>query len=255
MKDTVYFLSDAHLGIHVKNCDERESHLITFLRSMHDSASHLFIVGDLFDFWIEYRHAIRPNYFNILHEFKALIENGTRIYYLSGNHDFALGPFLRDTIGIHICPDHFEITLQKKNIHLYHGDGILKSDYGYRLWRRVLRNPVNQKLYKLLHPNIGVPLASVFSGSSRYFHKHRWTEKKRREYVQAAKNFLDSGADITVMAHTHLAEIYDFDGKIYCNTGEWLRRYTYAKLKEGSVSLWQYLPGQSPVPIESSSLK
>lgn len=255
MKDTVYFLSDAHLGAQVKNCDERENHLITFLRSVRNSASHLFIVGDLFDFWIEYRHAIRPVYFTILHEFKLLIENGTRIYYLSGNHDFALGSFLQDTVGIHICPDHFDITLQKKKIHLYHGDGILKSDFGYRLWRRVLRNPVNQKLYRCLHPNIGVPLATVFSGSSRYFLKNRWNEKKRGEYVQAARHHLDSGADIAIMGHTHLAEIYDLDGKIYCNTGEWLRTYNYAKLKEGTISLWEHLPGQSPASIEPVSLK
>ncbi len=254
MKKTAYFISDAHLGIHYTGCEDRETHLISFLRSIQGSASHLFIVGDLFDFWIEYRHAIRPVYFSILHEFKLLIENGTTIYYLAGNHDFALGPFLEKTIGLHIYPDHLDVTLQEKKIHLFHGDGILKSDVLYRIWRRVLRNPINQKLYKCLHPNIGIPIAMFCSGSSRLLLMNKWTEKKKQGYIRAAKQYLDSGADIIIMGHNHLPQLYDFNGKIFCNTGEWLRKYTYAKLEEGTISLWEYIPGKPPKAIEPVSV-
>ncbi len=257
MKQTAYFISDAHLGINYNGCEERESHLITFLRGIQDSASHLFIIGDLFDFWIEYKHAIRPIYFSVLHEFKLLINSGTTIYYLAGNHDFALGPFLERTIGMHTCPGHFDITLQGKKIHLYHGDGILKSDVGYRFWRATLRNPINQFLYKCLHPNIGVPIATLCSGSSRFFHAKRWSDKKQREYLQVAKRYLDNGADIITMGHTHLPKLYKYDleGKTYCNTGEWLHKYSYAKLENGEISLWQYLPYQSPVAFDPVSVK
>ena len=250
MKDTVYFISDAHLGIQLKEGDQREKHLISFLQGIRSSASHLFIVGDLFDFWIEYKHAIRPTYFSVLHQLKLLIDDGVTVYYLAGNHDFALGPFLNHTIGINICSSHLDISLQEKNIHLCHGDGILKSDAAYRFWRSVLRNPINQMVYKLLHPNIGVPFARLFSGSSRYFRLKKYTKEKRMEYLKAAINYLEKGADIIIMAHTHYPEIYDIGGKVYCNVGEWLRQYTYARLKKGKLSLFQYLPSQPPVEIE-----
>jgi UDP-2,3-diacylglucosamine hydrolase len=254
MKETVYFISDAHLGINYRGLDQREKHLVSFFRSIRDTASHLFIVGDLFDFWIEYRFAIRPDYFILLHELRLLIENGASIYYLAGNHDFALGPFLEKTIGLHICPDHLDITLQGKRVHLFHGDGILKSDVGYRLWRAVLRNPINQKIYKCLHPNIGIPIAKLFSGSSRHFLANRWNEKKKHAYLRAAKHYLDNGADIIIMGHTHLPQLYTFGGKIYCNTGEWLRRYYYTTLERGKLTLWEYLPGEPPVTIDPISI-
>lgn len=255
MKETAYFISDAHLGIQLKGCEEREKHLISFLQEIRSSASHLFIVGDLFDFWIEYKHAIRPVYFSVLHELKQLIDNGVTVYYLAGNHDFALGPFLKQTIGLNIFLSHLDITVQGKNIHLCHGDGMLKSDRWYRFWRSVLRNPVNQMVYKWLHPNIGVPFASLFSGSSRYFRFNRYTKEKRMAYLKTAVSYLDKGADIIIMGHTHYPEIFDIGGKTYCNVGEWMRQYTYAKLKKGRLSLLQYLPSQSPVEIEPLTVK
>ena len=255
MKDTAYFISDAHLGIQLKESNEREKLLISFFQGIQSSASHLFIVGDLFDFWIEYKHAIRPNYFSVLHQLKLLIDDGVTVYYLAGNHDFALGPFLKNTIGITICPSHLDISLQNKNIHLCHGDGILKTDTGYRFLRSVLRNPFNQMVYKWLHPNIGVPFAHLFSGSSRYFRDKKFTKEKRTQYLKAAISYLEKGADIIILAHTHYPEIYDIGGKIYCNTGEWLRKYSYARLKKGKLSLMQYLPSQPPVEIGPTPVK
>jgi len=255
MKEIAYFISDAHLGIQLKGCEEREKHLVSFLQEIRNSASHLFIVGDLFDFWIEYKHAIRPEYFSILHELKQLIDNGVSVSYLAGNHDFALGSFLKQTIGLNISPAHLDLTVQGKNIHLCHGDGVLKSDVAYRFWRRVLRNPVNQMVYKLLHPNIGIPFATLFSGSSRYFQLKKYTKEKRMEYLSVAMSYLDKGADIIIMGHTHYPEIYDIGGKTYCNVGEWMRQYTYARLKKGRLSLLQYLPSQSPLEIEPLPVK
>jgi UDP-2,3-diacylglucosamine hydrolase len=255
MKKTAYFISDAHLGTHLKNCEQREKFLISFLNEIRDTASHIFIVGDLFDFWIEYKHAIRPVYFPILHELRYLIENETEIHYLAGNHDFALGPFLEKIIGIKIYSSHLDMKLQGKRIHLRHGDGVLKFEVAYRIWRALLRNPINQALYKLLHPNISVPFASLFSGSSRYFNSNKWTEKKKRGYLKAAQNYLNNGYDIVIFGHTHLPELFNWNGKIYCNTGAWLRKYSFAKLENEQLTLWKYLPDQAPVQIEPCSSK
>ncbi len=250
VKKTIYFISDAHLGNQTVSYKQREKYLISFLHEIGESASHLFILGDLFDFWIEYKHAIRPHYFNILHEFKGLIKNGTKIYYIAGNHDFALGPFLRDTIGIKIYPNDLDITLQGKRIYLCHGDIFIKPDIGYRLWRAMLRNPFNQALYKWLHPNIGVPIANFLSTSSRCFKSKKYKTKIKKQYIQQVQRFFNNGFEIVMLGHTHYPQLYNFNGNIYCNTGEWLKRYTFAKLENGDVTLWEYIPGKSYSQIE-----
>jgi UDP-2,3-diacylglucosamine hydrolase len=250
MSDTVYFISDAHLGIDYAGCERREENLILFLRSLPGKAAKLFIVGDLFDFWIEYTHAIQPRYFATLHELRNVITQGVEVHYLAGNHDFALGPFLERTLGIHIYRGHLELTMQGKRVHLFHGDGLLHADFMYRIWRAVLRNPVNQKLYKLLHPDIGIGIATFCSLSSRHVFYNTLTEKKLAEYARAARGYLDRGADIMILAHTHRPELHEYDGKFYCNTGEWMRRYTYAILENGGISLWEYFPGKQPERIE-----
>jgi len=243
---TAYFVSDAHLGIALRGHEDREQHLVSWLSSIRSHAASLFVVGDLFDFWIEYAHAIRPAYFTVLHHIRTLVDEGVVVHYLAGNHDFALGPFLQETVGIRLYSDHLETTLQGKKIHLHHGDGLIKGEIGYRFLRSVLRNPLNQALYKLLHPDIGVPLAKLFSTSSRRFMNRRCCERKRAEYLERARAYLSQGSDIVVFGHTHWPEIREMDGKLYCNTGEWIRRYTYAKLEGGELSLWEYVPGRPP---------
>jgi UDP-2,3-diacylglucosamine hydrolase len=240
MKKTIYFVSDAHLGIDMPGHNDREAAMLSFFDSLAPGADELYIVGDLFDFWIEYRHAIRPEYFRVIDRLFSLVKSGTRVHYLAGNHDFALGPFLSDTLGLIIHPDHYETTIQGKRVHLFHGDGLFKRDVGYRFMRRILRNKTFQGLYKLLPPDIGVPLASFCSGSSRKMLDFWFTEEVIEEYRQHARTYLDHGADIVVFGHTHHAEIRRWGDKTYVNTGEWIRTFNYAKLENGAMSLWQW---------------
>ena len=246
-----YFISDAHLGSKIPGFEQRERHLYEFLEGLADRAATLFIVGDLFDFWIEYRHAIRPSYFEALHHFKNLADRGCRIHYLAGNHDFALGAFLHDAIGIHIHDDAYETVIQNRKILLYHGDGIADNDWGYRLLRRVLRNQFNQRLYKfLLHPNLGIPLGDFFSGFSRNFLRHSPSQAMLNQYRAYAWKQL-SRFDAVIYGHTHAAEIQIQDEKVICNTGEWIRRYNYAVLENGRFTLWQHFPDQPARQIRS----
>jgi UDP-2,3-diacylglucosamine hydrolase len=249
----VYFISDAHLGRHIAGFDDREKHLLTFLDSIALAASKLFIVGDLFDFWIEYRFAIRPDYFKVLYFLRKLACNGVEIHYLAGNHDFALGPFLEETIGLHTHLDHFETVLQGKKVHLFHGDGLIKADIGYRVLRKVLRCSLNQRLYKVIHPDIGVPLGSFFSGSSRKLTSRWINERILEEYRDRAREYLLKGNDIVIFAHTHIPEIREWEGKIFCNPGEWIEKRTFAKLENGEMSLWSYCPGRQPQQILDDS--
>ena len=235
-KNTAYFISDAHLGIDIPGCGERGDVLLEFLREIASRAEYLFIVGDLFDFWVEYRHAVRPDYFPTLHGLRTLAETGTKIHYCLGNHDFAIGKFIEEKIGVEIHPDGFLGEIQGKRLIVTHGDRLRGSQF----LSRVLRNPLLQFIYKTLHPNIGVPLGEYISGLSRAHFKIDPSEEILEEYRQAAQALLSTGYDIFVAGHTHLPELCRVEEGIYCNTGNWISRYSYAELLDGEINIRQY---------------
>ena len=183
----IYFISDAHIGAPFPDASRWEESLIAFLRSLPDNISVLLILGDLFDFWIEYGLAIRADYFNLLHELKKLGERGIPIHYFAGNHDFAFGPFITKTLGMSVYGGDVQTVLQGRHVHLFHGDGLIKRDIGYRALKTLLRNPVNQAFYKLLPPAIGIKLASFFSAGSRRAGERFMSEKIVDEYRHHAE--------------------------------------------------------------------
>ena len=239
--DLAYFISDAHLGAISPDAETRETRLISFLETLPPDTGYLFIVGDLFDFWIEYDHAIRPEYFRVLHELMRLRKAGVEIHYVAGNHDFALGSFLSDVIGMKIHPSGcFTMTLQGKLLHICHGDGLIPSDTGLRILKKILRNPICQKIYRRLHPNTGVAIAEACSRISRTSIHVRSHEAEQEAYRNIAFSLLKGAPDIVLFAHTHYPEIRSFNGKIYCNTGDWIEHFSYAVLKSGELSLRRY---------------
>jgi UDP-2,3-diacylglucosamine hydrolase len=249
-QDAAYFISDAHLGAKAPDAEEREARLIAFLEDITPKAGKLFIMGDLFDFWIEYTHAIRPDYFHVLYELRRLKKQGIEIHYLAGNHDFALGAFLSERLGIAVHPSGcLNLVLQGKRVFLSHGDGLMPSDHGYRVLKKILRNPLCQGIYKLLHPNWGVPLAEVFSRTSRDQINFRSRESERNAYRQVAKDMLKQGPDIVVFGHTHYPEMRDWKGKIYCNTGDWIRHFTYAVMESGEIRLKKFGSDDPPFDV------
>jgi UDP-2,3-diacylglucosamine hydrolase len=251
----VCFISDAHFGIDLPGQNDREALFFRLLEQETESLSDLYIVGDLFDFWIEYRCAIRPDYFAVLHHLKNLSDRGVVIHYLAGNHDFALGSFLEKTMGIRVYPESLSREIQGKRVYLYHGDGLIKKDTGYRVLKKLLRNPVNQRLYKLLHPNIGVPLGSFVSGSSRKYLNRPLADHLRDEYRYRAREQLRCGHEIVFFGHIHLPEHIGYPEGIYCNLGAWLKHYTYATMEDGELSLQRYHDDGAAEPIPLNSLK
>jgi UDP-2,3-diacylglucosamine hydrolase len=255
IKDSTYFISDAHFGISLEGHDNREDHFFKLLNDLSGSMKALYVVGDLFDFWIEYRNAIRPDYFRVLYHLRKLVESGVQVHYLAGNHDFALGSFLTDTIGVSVYTGHLKIEIQGKKVHLYHGDGLIKKDVGYRILKSLLRNPFNQRLYRMLHPNFGVPFGSFCSGSSRKYLGHRNVDPVILEYRNCAMSFLEQGSDIVIFGHSHHPEIVKGPPGIYCNTGAWLKHYTFASMENGTIRLWSYKPGETLQELELIDLK
>jgi len=251
----VCFISDAHFGINLPGYNDRERHFFGFLAREASSWSELYIVGDLFDFWIEYNHAIRPDAIAVVHHLWKVIDSGVAVHYLAGNHDFALGPFLEKEMGICIHPAAISTEIQGKRVYLYHGDGLIKRDIGYRVLKKLLRNPLNQRIYKLLHPDIGVPLGSFISGSSRKYLNKPLSEKILQEYRECARKELDRGHDIVTFGHIHHPEFIKYPSGIYCNLGSWLKHYSYATMCEGELSLVRYHDGAEAEVLPAIELK
>lgn len=252
VEPAAYFLSDAHLGKNLPYDPERERRLLHLLASIEKVATHLFILGDLFDFWIEYRDAIRPDYFMTLYALRRLVDGGTKVHYMAGNHDFALGNFLTDTIGITVHPGAWETHIQGKRLFLHHGDGLLHTDTAYRLLKSVLRNQTNQKIFKLLPPTLGIAIASYFSCKSRNSHTPEEILKRSKDYRAKAKSIVQKGYDWVFFGHTHRPELTRWDAGGYCNTGDWLIHNSFAVMQRSEVRLWLYEDNGSHIPYPLS---
>jgi UDP-2,3-diacylglucosamine hydrolase len=235
-RDAVYFISDAHFGL---DADERvkTGRFAELIAQMCERATDVFIVGDLFDFWIEYKSAIRRDSFLVLHELRKLAEVGVRVHYVAGNHDFAIGSFLDEVVGVTVYHGCLNVERQGRKIHISHGDRVGKSS-ALRTLDVLLRNRFLQALYKLVHPDIGINLGWLFSAVSK--DKHRYlgiTPKDLKKYRRAAQARLALGkSDLVVFAHTHHADLVSFEEGDYCNTGSWIDNYDYAVMRDGKIS-------------------
>lgn len=222
-----YFISDAHLGTGEFATEKlKEDKLLSFFDYVAKAGERLFIVGDLFDFWFEYRTVIPRGYTRILSGLSRLKESGVELHYIAGNHDFWMRDYFPKELGIPIHFDNLEYAINGKRFFIEHGDGIAKDDVGYRILKRIFRNRINIFLYSLLHPDLGVPLAKWVSSLSRGH-----TSKKGRfddaDYLTRARQKFREGFDYVLFAHLHQPIFKTFGNNIYLNLGDWMEHFTY----------------------------
>lgn len=223
----IYFISDVHLGHHERDKNHIvEKRLIAVLRKISGDCEKLFIVGDLFDHWFEYKTVIPREFIRTLSELLSMRERGIDIEYMIGNHDFGHIDFFEKELNIPTYQDDIERELYGKKFYISHGDGKMSGDTGYKIIKKILRNPVSQKLYRILHPDFGIGIASSSSRKSRTY-----TDKK--DYgksdgmAEFAENIINRGFDYVVMGHRHKAKIVDVAGGKYVNLGEMFRKPTF----------------------------
>ena len=195
------FISDVHFGLQSKEIEEKkEKLLVKFLNEVAPDSDELFIVGDLFDYWFEYKYVYQKGFFRTLTALKDLTDKGVIVHYFIGNHDFMHLNFFTDEIGTILYEEAVEFVLNGKKFFIAHGDGMVKNDFGYKILKSILRNKKIQWLYSWLHPDIGVGLAKFSSRSSRDY-----TAKKDYGKVdglfETAKNKIDNGFDYVLFGH------------------------------------------------------
>jgi len=231
-----YFISDAHLGSDPPALEtERVERLHAFLAHLPGRAESLTIVGDLFDFWFEYRTAIPRRHFATLAALERTRAAGIRIAYLAGNHDFWLGHCLDDQLGIETVDGPLTLSLQGRRLWIHHGDGLL-GDPGYAFLRRVIRHPASIGLYGLLHPDLGFPLAHWASNLSRHSRAERPLDSERLWGEIAAPRFAE-GYDAVLLGDFHQAFERRDTGRELFVLGDWFRLFTYVVLEGGRLSL------------------
>ena len=237
MSSPLYFLSDVHLGAGSPEL-ERDKHLRLkkLFALIKGQPGPLYILGDLFDFWFEYRTVIQAGHFEILAEMLELRRAGVDITLLAGNHDYWTGPFLEKQLGIKTAKDDLTIDLDGKKILLCHGDGLDPSDWGYRCLKAVLRNPLSIKAFGLIHPDLAVSFAQWFSKISRnHLTKHKNVDQAPLER-QAARLFA-LGYQGVIFGHTHQPALKDMEGHVFLNLGDFFKNFTYAVYRDGKFKL------------------
>jgi len=240
MSKAIYFLSDAHLGGEDESKEKiKEQKLLSLLGRIKEDGEYLYLVGDMFEFWFEYKNAIPKGHLQILSKLKELVDSGVKVIYLVGNHDFWLGDFLPTNLGIPIFKDSIEAVHQGKRIFISHGDGLAKKDRGYRILKKILRNRVNIFLYRQIPPDLSYPLAKFVSRRSR-----SWVQKRDTAFLQEYENFavekITQGFDAVILAHTHVPVIKNSGNRVYINLGDWFLHFTYGLLRDGQFSLEMY---------------
>ncbi|AFH48875.1 UDP-2,3-diacylglucosamine hydrolase [Ignavibacterium album JCM 16511] len=232
MNKTYLFISDVHLGLQsreIENAKERK--LVEFLNFAKSNCDELFIAGDLFDYWFEYRHVYQKGFFRTLTALQDLTEAGIKVHYFIGNHDFFHNGFFEKEIGLILYPNPSEFRLNDKRFYVGHGDGLVKNDLGYNILKLILRSSFTQFLYSLIHPDLGVALASHTSKSSRdYTSKKDYGEEDG--LFEAAKRKIDEGYDFVLFGHLHRKQFLNYKNGYYINLGSWITEPCFGKFTD-----------------------
>ena len=229
-----YFVSDFHLGATGKlPSKEREQQIVRWLNSIAPDAQTIYLVGDLFDFWFEYRTVVPKGCVRLLGKLAELADAGIELHFFTGNHDMWVFRYFEEELGIptHRAPIRREI--HGKTFLIGHGDGLGPGDYGYKFLKKVFSNRTCQWLFERLHPNFGIGLANFWSGKSRHSNPpiehflgadEEWLINYAHEYLQ--KDY----ADFFIFGHRHLPIDHTLSNgqSRYINLGEWLNYNSFA---------------------------
>lgn len=235
--DKTFFISDIHFGAGTDAQEqEKLTRLIAFFHHIKRPGNQLYIIGDLFDFWFEYKHVVPNQYFKVLYHIHQLIEHDVAVHFLPGNHDSWLNGFFDAQIQIIVHPEIYTFEAQSQKIFLFHGDGISKKDTGYRILKKIFRNRINIFFYRLLHPDLGIPFAKLMSlGSRKHTTGREFNDEE--DYVNFAIDKFNQGFDYVIVGHSHKPLYKKIDNHILLNLGDWIHHFSYGELDQGRLTL------------------
>lgn len=242
----IYFASDFHLGMPAgKVSREREKKIVQWLENISQDAEEIYLLGDLFDFWFEYKSVVPRGYVRFLGKLAELTDKGIKIFVCVGNHDLWMRSYLEEECGVVIFREPMIKNFGDKTFYLHHGDGLGPGDKSYKFLKKIFLSPINQFLFERLHPNFGFKLATGFSKKSRMSQpasENTYQGDKNEYLTQHCLEILKSQAiDFFIFGHRHLKINIELqfpenetqnDSRLksrYLNLGEWFSGGGYAK--------------------------
>lgn len=234
-KGKTYLISDTHFNRETRNKEIKD--FFYLLKIIEQDADRLFLVGDIFDFYFEYRNVIPRNYFDIFCEFKKLKDKGIEIHYWAGNHDFWLGEFIQE-IGIEIHNSPATFPLGNRTVLIEHGNEIDSPEY----LRKFFTCKISRLLFSIIHPDIGINLARIISRISRYSSDRDFIDQK--PFIRHAKTRFKNGIDFIIMGHLHKPLIYRDGNRAMFILGDWTHYRSFGIISNGKISLKRFT--QSP---------
>ena len=241
----IYFASDLHLGVPNREKSlEREKLFVKWLDEIKKDATAIFLVGDVFDFWFEYKKAVPKGYVRLLGKLAEIRDAGIDIHFFTGNHDMWVFDYLEKEIDLKIYREPQEFIFNNKTFFIGHGDGLGPKDKGYKFLKKIFSNKLCQWLFARIHPNLGISIAEYWSKKSRIangqkdetFHgDNEWLTQFCKETLKTKK------VDYFIFGHRHLPLEIDLgQGSYYINLGEWVNYNSYAVFDGKKLELKYY---------------
>jgi UDP-2,3-diacylglucosamine hydrolase len=235
MTSKAYFVSDAHLGAN----EEIERRTVPALLSLFDEVKRekasLYILGDLFDFWFEFKHTVPKIHMEVIAKLFELKRARCPIVFVVGNHDFWMEDFLKKELAQVVSSNWLESEIQGKRVCMSHGDGLASGDMGYKLLKKVLRSRVNIALYKLIHPDVAIPFALTCSRLSRRTTVAEMKFIAEKLFREVALKRFEEGFDLVLVGHVHLPYEREQNGKKFFIVGDWIEELSYLVMEGGKI--------------------
>ena len=229
----IYFASDFHLGVPTyEKSLIREKKVVDWLDLIKKDAEELYLLGDVFDFWFEYKTVVPRGYVRLLGKLAELSDSGILIHYFTGNHDMWTFDYLSKELNVKIYRKPIEAEYGSKKFFIGHGDGLGPGDHGYKFIKKIFASSVCQWLFARLHPNFGIGVAEYFSKKSRVatgISDEKFLGEEKEWLVIHSKELLEKKHyDFLIFGHRHLALDIKINGNSrYINLGDWIRYNSY----------------------------
>ncbi|WP_430818113.1 UDP-2,3-diacylglucosamine diphosphatase [Carboxylicivirga caseinilyticus] len=240
----IYFASDVHLGAPgIKNHREHEIRFVNWLDSIKRDAAEIYLMGDIFDFWFEYKKAVPRGFTRFLGKLSEITDSGIPVHFFTGNHDIWVFDYLSSECGVVVHREPVIKQLEGKTFFLAHGDGLGNYDRHYNFLKSVFTNRFAQWLFSWIHPNLGIGLADFWSGKSRdknnkIYGSHYLGDDKEWSVLYAKDVLKKQAIDYFIFGHRHVARKVSVGPESeLIFLGDWIQHFSYAVIENNRVEL------------------
>jgi len=253
-RNKIFFASDFHLGVPTREDSlKREKLLVKWLDEIKNHAAAIFLMGDIFDFWFEYKTVIPKGFVRLFGKLAEISDSGIPVHLFKGNHDIWALNYLQQEVGIQLHHDRLITQIGNKWFFLAHGDGLGPGDNGYKCMKKIFRNRFNQRLFRWLHPDLGARMALFFSRRSRYANDIKEQKNGKlpieEEMLYAysmRKSAQHPEIDYFVFGHRHLPTNHQLNEKArLVILGDWITHFSYAEFDGDKLELKNYAPSDT----------